>query len=1365
MSYLDHWQEQLKPSLIEAARLVQFAPDTDLKFELMVTGILYPVRRPVQDFDIEAMQAVQEVVGDQAPQIFQLLQSWGDDQLVAARELAAMSRGADLESALKTVIKYFQAFPVFALQLAGQVQAAKTDPNRVLTPANGGSATHPRVLISYMPQDGYMLADIIWKRLVAARIAVYEDLMPDRDQRDWWHRLSSAIAQVEYLILIMTPAAVEAETVRRQWRIARQHGTCIFPVTRADDIDYARLPRWIRQTHFYNFQIEADKLVTSLEGVCQTPRVPFMADDLPDDYVARTVALNQVIRLLFDAEREEAIAGTVALVGAGGYGKSMLAAAVCHDDDIRQVFDDGILWVTLGETPQDISHYVIDLIETLSGERPGFTTLDAAVIRFGELLADRNLLFVIDDVWNAAHLKPFLQGGKNCARLITTRNSTTLPFGTHIIEVGSMSPADAQRLLSYQLPSGRVNEINHLANRLDGWPLLIKLTNGVLRDRVELQQQGLQAAIDHVNGALDKYGLVAFDESEDGAVVGHTIEMSLELLNQDEQARLGELGIFPEDVDIPLATVEKLWGITGALDDFDTEELCDRLHSLSLLAKFDLTSRQVRLHNVMRRYLIYQQTGALVEYHAALLTAYRDRVNNWAEMPPDFQYMWSYLIYHLQRAELWPELIETVKDLYYLASKVLVKGVSYAESDVKLASALAPDDKVLDSLQCTISQASHLLAQADHITDVVSTLHSRLPVSFPLVVNRRYGPVLTARHPLPDLPHPFLVRTLSGHTSGVLDCALGDDGTILVSVDKDNVVTAWNVRTGESFFKIECDTEIWACALSGDGRMALFARADGYLTLWDVENEREQNTWQAHPDAVMDCAISRDSGTILSAAKDKTLKIWDIAGNKLHTLSGHQRTVTSCDISADGRIIVSASNDGSVIVWDGATGQQKHTFVVREPETGIDRLTFLGQRDVDLACALSADASTVAVVSSSAGMLTIWDMDSYNERLSRLIGNQGASACALSSDGSRIAVALNDTQVKVWDTHTNSPLWVLTGHSRSVNSCAISADGSLVVSAADDKTVKIWYDRGDQTNLEPPAYQMAAIACALSRDSRTAITAMSNKSVMVWDVVTGKPEYTLQGHTRKVNGCAISEDNRWGVTASQDQTLLVWDLACGENVLKLAGHSWSISDCSISADGHTILSASEDTTLKVWDATTGAELFSLVGHKRAVTGCAISVDGRMALSASGDATLGVWDVTTGKLRAQLTGHKSMVTSCALSADGGLAASASFDRTLRVWNTRTGQTLMMMPGHKGSISGCALSRDGGLLLSAARDRTIKLWHTSTGKCLTTLLVDEPLNDVDFAGDTDTVIAVSNSGIYFLDVERETDGISGGVAKSG
>src|SRR5207245_306138 len=160
-----------------------------------------------------------------------------------------------------------------------------------------------------------------------------------------------------------------------------------------------------------------------------------------------------------------------------------------HDERIQQAFDDGILWVTLGEHPGNMVDKVVDLIETLSYERPGFTGIDAAGARLAELLAEHDILLVVDDVWDGMHLKPFLHGGKRCARLVTTRNEDVLPTNAQSLVVDAMQPDEAVQLLSFGLQTGaftakETQAMRALVARLGEWALLLKLANGVLRDRV-----------------------------------------------------------------------------------------------------------------------------------------------------------------------------------------------------------------------------------------------------------------------------------------------------------------------------------------------------------------------------------------------------------------------------------------------------------------------------------------------------------------------------------------------------------------------------------------------------------------------------------------------------------------------------------------------------------------------------------------------------------------------------------------------------------------------------------------------------------------------------------------------------------------
>ena len=63
--------------------------------------------------------------------------------------------------------------------------------------------------------------------------------------------------------------------------------------------------------------------------------------------------------------------------------------------------------------------------------------------------------------------------------------------------------------------------------------------------------------------------------------------------------------------------------------------------------------------------------------------------------------------------------------------------------------------------------------------------------------------------------------------------------------------------------------------------------------------------------------------------------------------------------------------------------------------------------------------------------------------------------CAISPDGSFIVSASWDQMLKVWDAHTGTQRFTLSGHADSVNGCAVSPDGSFIVSASDDRTLKV----------------------------------------------------------------------------------------------------------------------------------------------------------------------------------------------------------------------------------------------------------------------------------------------------------------------
>ncbi len=77
--------------------------------------------------------------------------------------------------------------------------------------------------------------------------------------------------------------------------------------------------------------------------------------------------------------------------------------------------DDGILWTTLGETP-DLAGALAKLHAGLTGERPAFKAAEDAATSLAERLEGKNCLVVIDDVWDSAHLVPGAAAGSVAGR-------------------------------------------------------------------------------------------------------------------------------------------------------------------------------------------------------------------------------------------------------------------------------------------------------------------------------------------------------------------------------------------------------------------------------------------------------------------------------------------------------------------------------------------------------------------------------------------------------------------------------------------------------------------------------------------------------------------------------------------------------------------------------------------------------------------------------------------------------------------------------------------------------------------------------------------------------------------------------------
>jgi WD40 repeat protein len=143
------------------------------------------------------------------------------------------------------------------------------------------------------------------------------------------------------------------------------------------------------------------------------------------------------------------------------------------------------------------------------------------------------------------------------------------------------------------------------------------------------------------------------------------------------------------------------------------------------------------------------------------------------------------------------------------------------------------------------------------------------------------------------------LRTLSGHTAGVLALAASPDGTRLVSSGVDRTIRVWNPATGELLRTITNHGDrVGALAFSPDGKYLASGSRDRSVRIWQPEIGRLVRIVKHHDGEILDLAwtdilVSACSdGKVRHIDTDTIVKEYD-AGGYIHAVA-----VTSKEILA-----------------------------------------------------------------------------------------------------------------------------------------------------------------------------------------------------------------------------------------------------------------------------------------------------------------------------------------------------------------------------------------------------------------------------------------------------------------------------------
>ena len=251
-----------------------------------------------------------------------------------------------------------------------------------------------------------------------------------------------------------------------------------------------------------------------------------------------------------------------ALNGLPGVGKTTLAIALAHDEELRAHFHDGVLWAGLGPDPNiqgqlrrwgRLLGLSNDAMAELNSSEAWATTLRTAI-------GTRQMLLIIDDAWQVEESLAFKVGGPNCAHLVTTRYPAIgMSMGAdNITTVSELSAEESMKLLRQIAPKVvelEVNKAHDLVQAVGGLPLALTLMGNYLRlQAYSGQPRRIQSALKQLTDTAARLQLVeprAPGERHPSLPAGASLSLEsiIAVTDQqlDEQVRsaLYALSVFP----------------------------------------------------------------------------------------------------------------------------------------------------------------------------------------------------------------------------------------------------------------------------------------------------------------------------------------------------------------------------------------------------------------------------------------------------------------------------------------------------------------------------------------------------------------------------------------------------------------------------------------------------------------------------------------------------------------------------------------------------------------------------------------------------------------------------------------------------
>ncbi len=377
------------------------------------------------------------------------------------------------------------------------------------------------------------------------------------------------------------------------------------------------------------------------------------------------------------------------------------------------------------------------------------------------------------------------------------------------------------------------------------------------------------------------------------------------------------------------------------------------------------------------------------------------------------------------------------------------------------------------------------------------------------------------------------------------------------------------------------------------------------------------------------------------------------------------------------------------------------------------------------------------------------ELISYLIEVTDPVDESKISSVVFSPDGKTVAIALNDSTIRLFDGITGEPKSTIKGHRYQV---LMFSPDSKTLACGSGEMIRLLDVTTGVLQTEFAAHANSVKSINYSADAKMIVSHGEDSNVIMWDAETGAFLSIYKSNMKEISSVDYSREGNSLVVLGSDNTIILRNTHTGEKT-KTINSEIDLSDVQFSPDGKTFACDNDNGTMLLFDTTTGGLLHQLKmpGVSNYVSEFKYSLDSK-TLAVYDGSVIYFWDLNSFEIRLTITGYSDVVgdvqigpnnktlvsyddivriwdigenklqrkieaqgnaRAIALSSDGKNLAIGTSENTILLWDAINWKHSMTLEGHTDTVYLVIISPNGKLVASASYDDTIKIWNVQTG----------------------------------------------------